>query len=158
MLKNHTVSAYLLGLAALFVAAVPASTFAAKDHSMAASAKAERPALFVVEASADWCSTCKKIAADLGKVQPDFAKHSVVFFQMDLTNQATKANSRKLAKLLGLDASIVDVEQRSQVFLVDGKTSEVLETIKGKQSVDVYTAAIQKHMDALETESVAAAY
>ncbi|MGF1449776.1 MAG: thioredoxin domain-containing protein [Opitutales bacterium] len=158
MLKKITVSATVLGLAALCMAAIPATAFAAKEHTMAASAKLDRPALFVVEASADWCSTCKKIAADLGKIKPGFAQQPVVFFQMDLTNPSTKANSRKLAKLLGLDASIVDVDQRSQVFLVDGKTSEILQTIQGRQSADVYTAAIQKHMDALGADSVAALY
>ncbi|MGF1482852.1 MAG: thioredoxin domain-containing protein [Opitutales bacterium] len=140
--------------AALVVALILGTSLSLQSGAASATpvseSKVNRPTLFVVEASADWCSTCKVIAADLKKTKADFADASVIYFQMDLTDQATKANSRKLAKLLGLNPSIVDVDQRSQVFIVDGQTNKIMETIRGKQSPDVYAQAIQKHLDGLK--------
>jgi len=73
--------------------------------------------LWAVAFHADWCGTCKMLSPKMAEVRPSLDGHPIQFKKMDLTNEATTAEAKKLAVELGI----------SKLFEAnDGKTGYIV--------------------------------
>ena len=64
--------------------------------------RAAEPDRIAILMYADWCGSCKILDPKLKAVQPEFERGNILFVRFDLTDDATKHQSRLLAQALGV--------------------------------------------------------
>ncbi len=117
-----------LGLLALFalLLTLQASPAHAKSHSSKVVA-----AVFY----ADWCPLCKQMGPSVMKTMQGYmGDKSVKFVKFDLTNEATKKQSAKLAARNKLTPIWKANQKTGMVLLVNGRTHKVIDTIVSTDS------------------------
>ena len=110
----------LLALIALFLT-LPLSPAQAKHRS---------PKVVAVVFYADWCHLCKQMGPSVMQTMKGYmGDKAVKFVKLDLTNDATKAQSAKVAARNKLTPIWKANQKTGMVLLVSGKTHKVLDTI-----------------------------
>ncbi len=119
----HKIRCSALGLLALFALLLTLQTSPAH-------AKSPAPKVVAAVFYADWCPLCKQMGPSVMKTMQGYAgDKSVKFVKFDLTNDATKAQSAKLAARNKLTPIWKANQKTGMVLLVNGKTHKVLDTI-----------------------------
>lgn len=104
-----------------------------------------KPALIVVKVHADWCSTCKK----MGPILEDLTQRlgggtKTLFVKVDLTNDATKRQSRLLMNALNLSKVYREHTKKTGVLLlVDPKDAKVVKTLTSEMTAVQMEQAIR---------------
>ncbi len=93
---------------------------------------------------ADWCSYCKQMGPSVMKTMDSYkADKAVKFVEFDLTDEATKRQSAKLAARNGLTPIWKANQKTGMVLLVDAKTHRVMGTIVSTDSQSEMTRKIE---------------
>ncbi|MDN5210530.1 thioredoxin domain-containing protein [Fulvivirgaceae bacterium BMA12] len=102
----------------------------------------EVPKLVVVKFHADWCGSCKAMGPVVTDLTNKLDGQSVLFTQLDFTNNSTKHQSFLLASVLGIDDVVVNNEGTGFLLVIDGKTKQVKATPTRHQTVKEMTKVI----------------
>lgn len=103
---------------------------AATFQALPVQAKPRSPQVIAAGFHADWCGKCKQMAPNAMKTMASYkGDRTVKFVNFDLTNDATKKQSAKLAARNGLTSVWNSYQKTGMVLLVDGKTRKVIDTI-----------------------------
>jgi thiol-disulfide isomerase/thioredoxin len=101
--------------------------------------------LFVIDIHHDLCSACSITAPIFEEVARTFQKKNYVsFFSFDLTNRETIADTRKLAKELGLEEIYNTEKQTGKVIFVNAKTKEIMASLVQEKNPEVYYDMVKK--------------
>lgn len=104
-----------------------------------------KPALIVVKVHADWCATCKK----MGPILEDLTQRlggdtKTLFVKVDLTNDATKRQSRLLMNALDLSKVYHEHTKKTGVLLlVDPKDAKVVNILTSEMTAVQMEQAIR---------------
>ncbi len=97
---------------------------------------------------ADWCSSCKVLDPKVETAKKAFADSSVKFAKIDLTNDATRAESEKLAETLGATEAFYSYGSRTGfMLLVEKASGEVLSMITMSKTVEQIEEALTKALE-----------
>ncbi|WOO39604.1 thioredoxin domain-containing protein [Rubellicoccus peritrichatus] len=113
-MNNIIIMRYLIA-SLIFSILGSVAAHAVNDAQSAATEKKE-PKAYVVKVHADWCGTCRALEPRIEALKQEFKGKDVEFVTFDLTNDKTKAASKKLADSKGL----------TNVYKNNGKTGVVL--------------------------------
>lgn len=113
--------------------------------SLAMENSKDMPAVMAVAFHADWCPGCKALGPKVMKAKKAHADDGVLFVKLDLTNDATKAQSTYLANALGLSKVYAEHGRKTaQVLLIDTKTKKVIGKLNPSHSDSDIQAALKK--------------
>ncbi len=104
------------------------------------------PALYVVKVHADWCGSCKALAPVLEEVRETLAAESVLFLELDVTDEARTAQARLLAAALGIEDHLKANNKTGLVLLIDPSDKALLETLTRKNSAEEMVGKIEGHI------------
>lgn len=104
------------------------------------------PALYVVKVHADWCGSCKALAPVLEEVRETLAAESVLFLELDVTDEARTAQARLLASALGIEDHLKANNKTGLVLLIDPSDKALLETLTRKNSAEEIVGKIERHI------------
>lgn len=104
------------------------------------------PALYVVKVHADWCGSCKALAPVLEEVRETLAAESVLFLELDVTDEARTAQARLLASALGIEDHLKANNKTGLVLLIDPSDKALLETLTRKNSAEEMVGKIEGHI------------
>lgn len=109
--------------------------------------KVEASKLIVLDVYHNHCESCKYIEPQLEKLKVIYSRtNDVVFLKYDLSNPFSVANSRAIAKELGLENIYKAQRFSGVVIFIDSKTKEILDTLVAEYDASKYVAAIDKHL------------
>lgn len=84
---------------------------------------------------ADWCSTCQKNGERvMTEVLAHYKEPQLSIAANDLTNDATKAESKATLEKLGVYDLVSTEKKTGQIILIDNKTKKVISTISVAKS------------------------
>jgi thiol:disulfide interchange protein len=93
--------------------------------------------LIAVVTKADWCGTCKKNEARVGNdVIPAYKDSNITITANDLTNDNTKAESKKNLSALGVYELLENEKNTGQIIFIDAKTKKVISKISVAKSTE----------------------
>ncbi len=94
---------------------------------------------------ADWCPVCQRNGEKMMKeIMPFFNESNVQFVMNDLTNDATKADSKMaLNKVKAYDA-VKKISATGWILLVDAETGKLLEKISVAEPVEKLVLTIKQ--------------
>jgi len=122
------VKRFTFGLLAVLMAALV-------FHTSTAHAKPAKVKVIAAGFHADWCGKCKQMAPSAMKTMASYKGDTTVkFVNFDLTDDATKKQSAKLAARNGITPVWNSNQKTGMVLLVDGKTRKVVGTIVSTDS------------------------
>ena len=104
------------------------------------------PALYVVKVHADWCGSCKALAPVLEEVRETLAAESVLFLELDVTDEARTAQARLLAAALGIEDHLKANNKTGLVLLINPSDKALLETLTRKNSAEEMVGKIEGHI------------
>lgn len=104
------------------------------------------PALYVVKVHADWCGSCKALAPVLEEVRETLAAESVLFLELDVTDEARTAQARLLTAALGIEDHLKANNKTGLVLLIDPSDKALLETLTRKNSAEEMVGKIEGHI------------
>jgi thiol:disulfide interchange protein len=104
-----------------------------------------KPALIVVKIHADWCATCKKMGPILEDLTQRLGEDTeTLIVKVDLTNDATKRQSRLLMNALGLSKVYHEHTKKTGVLLlVDPEDANVVKTLTSEMTAAQMEQAIR---------------
>ncbi|MEM7036916.1 MAG: thioredoxin domain-containing protein [Bacteroidota bacterium] len=102
--------------------------------------------LLAIKFHADWCGSCKKIGPTFMDVQNKLDGQSVLFLELDFTNQTTKHQALLMADALGIRDIVDENNATGFVLLVDAGKQTVLEKLLKDKSVKEMAGAISAHL------------
>lgn len=98
----------------------------------------------VVKIHADWCGTCRKLNPTWEELQTKYGD-SVRFVILDVTDKSDVENSLAEADKLGIREVFDQYKSKTgTIAVVNGKTLEVVEVMKGQTDVAKYAPAIER--------------
>ncbi len=119
----------------IVVGLLAALTMAFALHAQPGQAKSTSPQVIAAIFHADWCGSCKKMGPDVMKTMQGYkGDGNVKFVKFDLTNDATKKQSKALAARNGITPVYNSYGKTGMVLLVDGKTRKVIGKIDSNDS------------------------
>jgi hypothetical protein len=99
-------------------------------------AQSETKVIAVVN-KADWCGTCKKNEGRVAKdVISAYSGSNVTIAANDLTNDNTKAESKKALKELGVFEVLESEKKTGQIIFIDAKTKKIISKISVSKSTE----------------------
>ena len=104
------------------------------------------PALYVVKVHADWCGSCKALAPVLEEVRETLTAESVLFLELDVTDEARTAQARLLAAALGIEDHLKANNKTGLVLLIDPSDKALVETLTRKNSAEEMVGKIEGHI------------
>ena len=104
------------------------------------------PALYVVKVHADWCGSCKALAPVLEEVRETLTAESVLFLELDVTDEARTAQARLLAVALGIEDHLKANNKTGLVLLIDPSDKALLETLTRENSAEEMVGKIEGHI------------
>lgn len=119
--------------------------FAALTFSAFTGTAQEGRKIIAVINKADWCPVCQSNGEKMMKeVMPVFEQSVVQFIMNDLTNEATKADSRMKLNEVKIFDAIKKINATGLLILVDAATGKVLEKISVAEPVEKLVMAIRQ--------------
>lgn len=101
--------------------------------------------IIAVVNKADWCSTCQKNGERvMSNVLSKYEEPQVTIGINDLTNDETKAASKKALEKLGVYALIANEKKTGLVTFIDVKTKKIVGTISVAKSDEEIKDAFDK--------------
>ena len=106
--------------------------------------EAATPKIIAMYFYADWCASCKTLDPKFQAFKETFKNEAFLYTKMDVTNLPTTYQSGLLAAGLGLK-SIFDKTgvKTGFVYLIDGESKEIVDTIKRSASEEEISAKIK---------------
>jgi thiol-disulfide isomerase/thioredoxin len=129
-------------LASLALIAALAALFSAGPTRAEPAAEGSGPIL--VKIHADWCGTCRKLNPTWDELK---ARHgdSLSYVIFDVTSRDTLVQSTAAAERLGILPVLNRYKARTgTIVIVDGRTKQVVEVLKGQTDPAAYEAAIER--------------
>lgn len=101
----------------------------------------------MVKIHADWCGTCRALNPTWEQLQTRYGD-SLRFVILDVTNKSDVAKAAAEADRLGIRAVFDQYKSRTgTIAVVNGKTHEVVEVMKGVTDAAAYDPAIKRALD-----------
>lgn len=132
-MKNN-VFAVIIAMATLFVPIVGISQDIPK------------PEVLVVKFHADWCGSCKALGPALEDLSNKLDGNSVLFVELDFTNNTTRHQSNLLASALGIDEIVAQNNATGFLLVIDSETKDVKTKLTKTQSVKEMATAITSYL------------
>jgi thiol-disulfide isomerase/thioredoxin len=128
------------------------------QHTMAdEQSAAEKPQLVGLVFYADWCGTCKVIEPRIDAVKKELADKPVLITRVDLTDDATRAQSQLFANWVGLGEIYQEhASATGFMLLIDPAQPKVIQRITAQHTEQQIRQAIDQALAAQETASVGA--
>ena len=93
------------------------------------------------------CESCQLIDPVIEKLKTNYAENSnISFLKYDLSNPFTASNSRKIAKVLGLENIYKEQRYSGVVLIIDSHTKQVLDTLIAEYNIEKYNEVITKRL------------
>ena len=102
----------------------------------------DQPKLMVVKFHADWCGSCKALGTTLEDLTNKLDGKSVLFTQLDFTNNTSRHQTKLLASALGIEKVVEANDGTGFLLVIDSKTKKVKATLKKDLSVKEMTNKI----------------
>ncbi|MBI2996379.1 MAG: hypothetical protein HYY52_06710 [Candidatus Melainabacteria bacterium] len=107
--------------------------------------KVQNSKIIVLNVYHDRCESCKNIEPIIKELESDFSNNpSIAFLRYDLSNPFSIYNSRKIAKLVGLEDIYKAQRFSGIVLIVDTKSKQVLETLIAEYNKQKYVDLLYK--------------
>lgn len=129
-------------IARLALVAALAALFSAGPTRAEPAAEGSAPIL--VKIHADWCGTCRKLNPTWDELK---ARHGdgVRYVILDVTSRDTLVEATAEAERLGILPVLNAYKARTgTIVIVDGRTKQVVEVLKGQTDPAAYEAAIER--------------
>lgn len=94
-----------------------------------------QPKLIVVKFHANWCGSCKALGPVLEDLTNKLDGKSVLFTQLDFTNNTSKHQTQLLASALGIKDVVEKNNGTGFLLVIDSKTKAVKAKLTKTQSV-----------------------
>ena len=107
---------------------------------------AKETKLYAVKFHADYCGHCKKLTPSLETLNTKLEGEGVEFVKFDLTSDASKAESKKMAEKLGLEDIYNSNKGTGYVLLVQADSKETVGKLTSMQSEDDMYSSIKKNL------------
>jgi thiol-disulfide isomerase/thioredoxin len=138
-------SSYLIGAAALVVAALmimPSNTVHSESYGKSSD---DGPKLIAVKFHADWCGSCKAMGPILTDLTNKFDGTPVLFLEFDLTNQSSKNQAKLHAAALGLDRLWKENSgSTGKIYLVDPASKQSVAKLDKTHTIKDMSAKIKE--------------
>lgn len=106
------------------------------------------PAVIAVKFHADWCGSCKAMDGVFEEMQAKFDTKPVLYVTLDHTREFNRKQSKFMAQSLGLDDVWAKHGGKTGfILLIDGKTREVITTLKSTQNLKQMGAELAAAVD-----------
>lgn len=110
--------------------------------------RAAEPDRIAILMYADWCGSCKILDPKLKAVQPEFERSDILFVRFDLTNDATKHQSRLLAQALGLgEVYEMNGGKTGHLVIVDRASGQSIDRVTKNHSEAEIRASLRRASD-----------
>jgi thiol-disulfide isomerase/thioredoxin len=106
----------------------------------------QNPKLYAVVFHADWCPVCKAMKPSLTQLKEDLKNKPVRFVSFDFTSDATKANTKQVARDLGLQKILAGNNGTGFVILVNPETEMEVGRLTRRQDEKEMLATVEKHL------------
>jgi hypothetical protein len=124
---------------------MPIILFVALMVSTITSIAQEGRKIIAVVNKAEWCHVCQANGARLmNELMPMFATSNVQFVMNDLTNTATKAESKKKLADLHVYKAAKKVKATGMLLLVDATTGKLLDKVSVAETTEMLQNKIKK--------------
>lgn len=91
---------------------------------------------------ANWCPVCKANGEKVMMLIKDYMGNDIIFIANDLTDDNSKAESKKVLEQNGVIDLLNGVENTGIITIIDSKSKVVIETISVNKSSDELKASI----------------
>ncbi len=109
--------------------------------------KVNNSKLIILDVYHNRCETCKFIEPVFEKLQQDYSQNpDLVFLKYDLSNPFTVIKSKRIAKVLDLEAVYKSQRYSGIVIFIDSKTKQVIESLIGEDNIEKYNKIIEKRL------------
>jgi len=106
------------------------------------------PALIAVKFHADWCGSCKAMGSVFEELQAKFDTKPVLYVTLDHTRDFNRQQSKFMAQSMGLDDVWAKHGGKTGfILLIDGKSREVITTLKSTQNLKEMGAELTAAVD-----------
>ncbi len=106
------------------------------------------PAVIAVKFHADWCGSCKAMGSVFEELQAKFDTMPVLYVTLDHTRDFNRQQSKFMAQSMGLDGVWAEKGGKTGfILLIDGKTREVITTLKSTQNLKEMGAELNAAVD-----------
>lgn len=112
-------------------------------QSFAQKAETSPPELIAVKFHADWCGSCKAMGPAFSDLRNKLDGESVLFVELDFTNNTSKHQAMLLASALGIDEVVAQNKATGFILLLDRESKEVRDRFLKDKTVKEMAKSIQ---------------
>jgi thiol-disulfide isomerase/thioredoxin len=103
-----------------------------------------RPKVIAVQVFAEWCDPCLKMEEAVGNLADRFDGEPILGIVLDVTDLSTRYHAQLLAGALELDELYQEKKGTlGEIYLVDGKSKALIETITGADDFEAMSAKVR---------------